>query len=58
MTKTKAKSRILDAVQETVADLRRLSFTDKRTQEKLNELCLNPTSTDNHARVKKAQRAD
>ncbi len=42
-TQTKAKSRILDAVQETAADLHRLGLIDKPKQEKLEVLCLPPS---------------
>lgn len=41
-TKTKAKSRILEAVHETATDLHRLGFIDKRKQQKLDALCLEP----------------
>ncbi len=41
-SKTKAKSRILEAVHETAADLHRLGFIDKRKQQKLDALCLEP----------------
>lgn len=41
-SKTMAKSRILDAVHETAADLHRLGFIDKRKQQKLEALCLEP----------------
>lgn len=37
-----AKSRILEAVHETVGDLQRLGFIDKRKQRKLDALCLEP----------------
>lgn len=41
-TKTKAKSRILEAVHETASDLRRLGFIDKRKMRKFDALCLDP----------------
>jgi putative transcriptional regulator len=41
-TKTKSKSRILEAVQTTATDLHRLGFIDKRKQQKLDALCLEP----------------
>lgn len=41
-TKTKPKSRILEAVHETATDLHRLGFIDKRRQQKLGTLCLEP----------------
>jgi len=40
--KTKAKSRILDAVHETAEDLQRLGFIDKRKQRKFEALCVAP----------------
>lgn len=40
--KTQAKSRILEAVHDTAADLHRLGFIDKRKQQKLDALCLEP----------------
>jgi putative transcriptional regulator len=41
-TKTKAKSRIHEAVHETAADLHRLGFIDKRKMRKFDALCLDP----------------
>ena len=41
-TKTKAKSRIFDAVHETASDLHRLGFIDKRKMAKFDALCLEP----------------
>ena len=41
-TKTRAKSRILDAVHETAADLHRLGFIDQRKMRKYDVLCLDP----------------
>ncbi|MFA7242445.1 MAG: DNA-binding transcriptional regulator [Sulfuricellaceae bacterium] len=41
-TKTKAKSRIFDAVHETASDLHRLGFIDKRKMRKFDALCLSP----------------
>ena len=41
-TKTKAKSRILEAVHETAADLHRLGFIDQRKMRKYDALCLAP----------------
>ena len=41
-TKTKAKSRILEAVHETAADLHRLGFIDQRKMRKYDALCLDP----------------
>lgn len=40
--KTKAKSRILEAVHETAGDLHRLGFIDKRKMLKFDALCLDP----------------
>ena len=37
-----AKSRILEAVHETASDLDRLGFIDKRKQQKLEALCMEP----------------
>lgn len=41
-TKTKAKSRILEAVHETAVDLYRLGFIDQRKMRKYDALCLDP----------------
>ena len=41
-TKTKARSRIHEAVHETAADLHRLGFIDKRKMRKFDALCLDP----------------
>ena len=40
--KTKAKSRLFEAVHETASDLHRLGFIDKRKLSKFDALCLNP----------------
>lgn len=40
--KTKAKSRILEAVHETAGDLHRLGFIDMRKMRKFEALCLEP----------------
>lgn len=40
--KVRAQSRILEAVHDTAADLDRLGFIDKRKQQKLDVLCLEP----------------
>ncbi len=40
--KPQARSRILQAVHETASDLQRLGFIDKRKQQKLDVLCLEP----------------
>lgn len=41
-TRTKAKSRIFEAVHETAGDLHRLGFIDKRKMNKFDALCLEP----------------
>lgn len=41
-TKTKAKSRLMDAVYETASDLHHLGFIDKRKMQKYDVLCLQP----------------
>lgn len=41
-SKTKAKSRILEAVHETASDLQRLGFIDMRKMRKFEALCLEP----------------
>ena len=41
-TKTKAKSRIFEAIHETASDLHRLGFIDKRKMNKFDVLCLDP----------------
>lgn len=51
-TKTRAKSRILDAVHETSADLHRLGFIDKRKQQKLDALCLEPIPPYDSAQIR------
>ena len=50
-TKTKAKSRILEAVHETASDLRRLGFIDKRKMQKYDALCLQPVQDYDAAKV-------
>ena len=40
--KTRAKSRILDAVHDTAGDLHRLGFIDQRKMRKYDALCLAP----------------
>ena len=42
ITKSKAKSKIFEAVHETVSDLHRLGFIDKRKMRKFDVLCLDP----------------
>ena len=41
-TKSRAKSRIFEAVHETASDLHRLGFIDKRKMRKFDALCLDP----------------
>jgi len=41
-TKTKPKSRIMEAVHETATDLHRLGFIDQRKMRKYDALCLDP----------------
>lgn len=50
--KTQTKSRILDPVHETAADLHRLRFTDQRKMQKDDVLCLEPVQDYNAAKVK------
>ncbi len=49
---TRAKSRILEAVHETAVDLDRLGFIDKRKQQKLEVLCLEPIPPYDSDRIK------
>ena len=42
MKRSKAKSRILEAVHETASDLHRLGLIDKRKVRKFDALCLDP----------------
>lgn len=51
-TKTKTKSRILEAVHETASGLHRLGFIDKRKMRKYDVLCLEPVQDYDAARVK------
>ena len=51
-TKTKPKSRILEAVHETASDLHRLGFIDKRKMRKYDVLCLEPVQDYDAAKVK------
>lgn len=52
MATKQAKSRILDAVHDTAADLDRLGFIDKRKQQKLEVLCLEPIPPYNSERIR------
>ena len=49
---TKVKRRILEAVHETAADLDRLGFIDKRKQQKLEALCLEPIPPYDSAKIR------
>lgn len=49
---SKAKSRILKAVHETAVDLDRLGFIDKRKQQKLEALCLEPIPPYDSAKIR------
>lgn len=51
-TKAKPKSRILEAVHDTACDLDRLGFIDKRKQQKLDVLCLEPISPYDSERIR------
>ena len=51
-TKTKAKSRIFEAVHETAADLQRLGFIDKRKMQKMDVLCLTPVPSYDSERIR------
>jgi len=44
-TKSRAKSRIFEAVHETAGDLHRLGFIDKHKMRKFDALCVEPHST-------------
>jgi len=48
----KAKSRLMEAVHETATDLHRLGFIDKRKQQKLAALCLEPIPPYDSTRIK------
>ena len=52
MTKRKSKSRILEAVHETAADLHRLGFIDKRKMQAYDALCLAPVPEYDAARIR------
>ena len=52
MTKRKSKSRILEAVHETAADLHRLGFIDKRKMQAYDALCLSPVPEYDAARIR------
>ncbi len=50
--KANAKSRILEAVQETAYDLHRLGFIDKRKMQKYEALCLKPVPDYDAAKIR------
>jgi putative transcriptional regulator len=53
MTKTAvAKSRLMEAVHDTAADLHRLGFIDKRKMQRYEALCLTPVPQFDSERVK------
>jgi putative transcriptional regulator len=56
-TKSKAKSQIFEAVHETVSDLHRLGFIDKRKMQKYELLCLEPIPAYDSQKIR-ALRAD
>ena len=51
-SKSKAKSRILEAVHETAGDLHRLGFIDKRKMRKFDVLCLDPVPEYNSKKIR------
>lgn len=51
-TKPKAKSRLLEAVHETAADLHQLGFIDKRKMQKYEALCLEPVPEYSASKIK------
>jgi putative transcriptional regulator len=51
-TKSKAKSRIFEAVHETASDLYRLGFIDKRKMGKFDALCLEPVPEYDSERIR------
>ena len=51
-SKTKTKSRILEAVHETASDLHRLNFIDKRKMRKFDVLCLEPIPQYDGAKIR------
>ena len=48
----KARSRLMEAVHETATDLHRLGFIDKRKQQKLAALCLEPVPPYDSTRIR------
>ena len=50
--KSKASSRILEAVHDTASDLHRLGFIDKRKQQKLEALCIDPIPPYDSTRIR------
>ena len=51
-TKTKARSRIFEAVHETAGDLHRLGFIDKRKMSRFDTLCLEPVPEYDSQRIR------
>jgi putative transcriptional regulator len=51
-TKAKAQSLILEAVNDTASDLARLGFIDKRKQQKLEALCMEPIPAYDSERIR------
>lgn len=51
-TKTKPRSRILEAVLETASDLSRLGFIDKRKMQRYEALCLEPVPEYDAAKIR------
>lgn len=51
-TRTKAKSRIFEAVHETASDLHRLGFIDKHKMNKFDALCLEPVPEYDSERIR------
>jgi putative transcriptional regulator len=51
-TKTKARSRIFEAVHETAGDLHRLGFIDKRKMSRFDALCLEPVPEYDSQRIR------
>ncbi len=51
-TKTKARSRIFEAVHETASDLHRIGFIDKRKMRQFDALCLDPVPEYDSAQIR------
>lgn len=52
MTKTRPKSRILEAVHETARDLHAIGFIDKRKMREYDALCLKPVPGYNSEKIR------